>query len=100
MANNRNNGSKWYSGNGSQPPQWFKPFLKRFDGLNSRLDNFIIEQRKINEEQRKMNGHLIDITDKISSTMVAMGMKISENSRDIKTIKTDVTAIKRKLHLN
>ena len=45
-----------------------------------------------------MNGHLIDITDKISSTMVAMGMKISENSRDIKAIKTDITAIKRKLN--
>ena len=98
MANNRNNGSKWYSGNGSQPPQWFKPFLKRFDELNNRLGQLEKRLDSFIQEQRKMNGHLIDITDKISSTMVAMGMKISENSRDIKAIKTDITAIKRKLN--
>ena len=68
MANNRDNGSKWYSGNGSQPPQWFKPFLKRFDELNNRLgrlekrlDSFIQEQRKANEEQKKMNKILLEI---------------------------------------
>ena len=37
MATNRNNGSRWYAGNGKHPPEWFKPFMERFDELNNRL---------------------------------------------------------------